>query len=199
MYYGDPDFRFEGAQFEITVHGDDEAASNYTTSWRGSSQKYDFTRFDVTVDLSITGGAEDIVISGQSAQISFYNFLNESPWGDLVSLGLNGYTASGDYLSFGLRQVNQAATSVIWDTDGYITSLGTLIDPNFDPNGVVRGYLNDSNDSYAQYLTGGLQSGPARGADLSSVSVAPVPLPAGALLLLTGVGALAFGRRKKSA
>jgi hypothetical protein len=194
MYYGTPDFRFDGASYEITIHGDTDTASNFNSSWRGSSQKYDFTRFDVFVDLSITSATDSVNVTGLGAQISFYNFLNESPWGDIISLSVNPSTSGGDNVSAGLQQVDQSASSIIWDTDGSITSLSALTEPGFDPNGVLRGFLRDSNDANASYLTAPLTSGSAA---VASASVSTVPLPAPALLLLGSIGGLASLRRKR--
>lgn len=193
MYGGMPEFHFDGATYEITIHGDDATGPNYTSQYRGSSQKYDFTRFDVTVDVSIVKGSNTVNVVGQAAQISFYNFLNSSPWSDIVSMGLSATTGGGSNVNVGLNVVSQAAENVIWTTDGYINSLSALTDSNFDPLGVVRGTLSDYSDNYANYKTGSLTAGPASALS----STAPVPLPAGGVLLLSALGGVAVIRRRR--
>lgn len=184
-FFDTPTLRFEGASFELTVYGDTDTLSNYNYAHRGTSQNYDFTRFDATADLFISNGVETIETVGQAVQVAFYNFLNTSPYSDIVSFGMSAPVSSGGFASAGLNVFDQNATS-IWDDDGFITSLSVLDDPGFDPNGIVRGFLSDSGDANAQYRTATLSSG---------LEVSQVPLPAPLFLLLCSVAGMAAAHR----
>ncbi|MEO9896881.1 MAG: VPLPA-CTERM sorting domain-containing protein [Paracoccaceae bacterium] len=192
-----------GYAIEVTISGDDTdlPVSSESSSYAGHFS-YDYTTLNVNYDIAVYDTLGTLVdstsISDQS--LTLYNYSSDSQSGywdqayGYASVYDNATYASSDfYLSF----YGNGPTS-LFPTDGAITSLSALA--SIASNAIHGSYnfFSSYNSEESVYYDFDLDSvGPTISSG-SNTQPNAVPLPAGGLLLLSGFGALAVTRRRKS-
>ncbi|MEL6689300.1 MAG: VPLPA-CTERM sorting domain-containing protein [Pseudomonadota bacterium] len=178
-----------GAASAATMFSDDFSTYGSTTVLNAPDSLFggNWSTTDGTIDYLAEGDSFGDLCQGTGNCIDLDGSTGNSGVFSSIVFDAGTYTLDIGLLGSG-RGTTESVTITLGDWTTTISGIGSA---------------DDASTSFTFATTGGALSfenagGDNRGAILTSVDLAPVPLPAGGLLLLAGLGGLAMVRRKKA-
>ena len=187
---------------QLAVDGAGIGESNVSSVAFGTGQRI------LTATNSQQSGSNDIgdtQLEIDAGSLSFSNVAGATGSGELQYTNVGDISEGADpFFLFDVGYFDNVAqfTATAIDTDGNESTYTELLQPGFDPQLYFAEFTGsaDFNDlatlSFSISTTGGQISVDGT---LNSISISAIPLPAGGLLLIAGLGGLAALRRKKRA
>lgn len=187
-----------GYTVEYKLYADDEAApaSSHSNSYAGY-YSYDYVSFTVQQEINVYDLSGNLVSNSglfeTNLSIVDYTADTRDIYDEYVSFDAYYATSStGRYIESYVSLRGDGPDSLFAD-GAQIDSIASLADLDFSnfqsPYFYYWSYDNTGSDYYSGTLTGT--------SSVSTPSVSAVPLPAGGALMMTGLAALGFARRRK--
>lgn len=182
---------FDGGTFELVLTGDDAAGPTATYNYSYSNYyDYDYSYFDISYTLKLMKDGNVSTTETRDTTLYAYNFASSSQSYYSDGAGLYDYYYNSDdntSYDFGVYTQSDSGPNGLFPEDGPLTSLEAIFAAL--ETAPIGGYFYDYGNNYDYYNLDVDDANYGR--------VNPVPLPAGGMLLLSGLGAFAVARRRK--